>query len=60
MMNFEESKFLIALFIPLMILLFVGFKDDMIGLGPKSKLLIEICTAAGFINLTTNAYFHNF
>ena len=51
-LNYEESKFLIALFIPLLILLFIGFKDDMLGLSAKAKLLTEIGTAAAFIILT--------
>ena len=51
-LGYEDSKLLIALFIPLLILLFVGFKDDMMGLSPKAKLLTEIFTAAAFIILT--------
>ncbi|MDC3070909.1 undecaprenyl/decaprenyl-phosphate alpha-N-acetylglucosaminyl 1-phosphate transferase [Bacteroidota bacterium] len=51
-LNYEESKFIIALFISLLILLFVGFKDDMLGLSAIAKLLTEIGTATAFILLT--------
>lgn len=51
-LNFEEAKLLIALFIPLLILLFVGFKDDMLGLSASAKLFTEIGTATAFIILT--------
>tara|TARA_B100000886_G_scaffold254053_1_gene179672 strand:+ start:642 stop:1733 length:1092 start_codon:yes stop_codon:yes gene_type:complete len=51
-LNYEESKFIIALFISLLILLFMGFKDDMLGLSPIAKLLTEIGTATAFILLT--------
>ena len=51
-LNYEESKFIIALFISLLVLLFIGFKDDMIGLSAIAKLLTEIFTAAAFIILT--------
>lgn len=51
-LNYEEAKLLIALFFPLLILLFIGFKDDMLGLSVKSKLLTEIGTSAAFIILT--------
>ena len=50
--NFENAKLLISLFIPLLILLFIGFKDDMLGLSPKAKLLTEIGTATIFIVLS--------
>ena len=51
-LNYEESKFIIALFISLLILLFIGFKDDMLGLSATAKLLTEIGTATAFIVLT--------
>ncbi len=51
-LNYEESKFIIALFISLLILLFIGFKDDMLGLSATAKLLTEIGTATAFILLT--------
>ena len=51
-LNYDESKFIIALFISLLILLFVGFKDDMLGLSAKAKLFTEIGTATAFIILT--------
>jgi len=51
-LNYDESKFIIALFISLLILLFIGFKDDMLGLSAKAKLLTEIGTATAFIILT--------
>ena len=51
-LNYEESKFIIALFISLLILLFIGFKDDMLGLSATAKLLTEIGTATAFIILT--------
>ena len=51
-LNYEESKFIIALFISLLILLFIGFKDDMLGLSAIAKLLTEIGTATAFIILT--------
>ena len=51
-LNYEQSKFIIALFISLLILLFVGFKDDMLGLSAMAKLLTEIGTATAFIVLT--------
>ena len=51
-LNYDESKFIIALFISLLILLFIGFKDDMIGLSAIAKLLTEIGTATAFIILT--------
>ena len=51
-LNYDESKFIIALFISLLILLFVGFKDDMLGLSAKAKLFTEIGTATAFIVLT--------
>ena len=51
-LNYEESKFIIALFISLLILLFIGFKDDMLGLSAVAKLLTEIGTATAFILLT--------
>lgn len=51
-LNFEESKFIIALFISLLILLFIGFKDDMLGLSATAKLFTEIGTATAFVVLT--------
>ncbi|MEC9303172.1 MAG: MraY family glycosyltransferase [Bacteroidota bacterium] len=51
-LNFEESKFIIALFISLLLLLFIGFKDDMLGLSATAKLLTEIGTATAFVILT--------
>ena len=51
-LDFNESKILIALFIPLLVLLFVGFKDDMLGLSATAKLFTEISTATVFIILT--------
>ena len=51
-LNYDESKFIIALFISLLILLFIGFKDDMLGLSAIAKLLTEIGTATAFIVLT--------
>ncbi len=51
-LNYNESKFIIALFISLLILLFIGFKDDMLGLSAIAKLLTEIGTATAFIVLT--------
>ena len=51
-LDFEEAKIVIALFIPLLILLFIGFKDDMLGLSAKAKLLTEIGTGIVFILLT--------
>tara|TARA_A100001388_G_scaffold273917_1_gene256596 strand:+ start:5638 stop:6738 length:1101 start_codon:yes stop_codon:yes gene_type:complete len=51
-LNYEESKIIIALFISLLVLLFVGFKDDMLGLSAIAKLLTEIGTATAFILLT--------
>ncbi len=51
-LDYKDSKLVIALFISLLILLFIGFKDDMLGLSARAKLLTEICTAAGFIILT--------
>ena len=51
-LNYEEIKFIVALFIPLMFLFFIGFKDDMIGLSAKAKLLTEIITSLVFIILT--------
>ena len=51
-LNYDESKFIIALFISLLILLFIGFKDDMLGLTAMAKLLTEIGTATAFIILT--------
>ena len=51
-LNYDESKFIIALFISLLILLFIGFKDDMLGLTAMAKLLTEIGTATAFILLT--------
>ena len=39
-------------FNPKLILLFIGFKDDMLGLSPKAKLLTEIGTATIFIVLS--------
>ena len=52
LLNYEDSKLLIALFTCLLILLFIGFKDDMLGLSPSAKLLTEIFTATAFIILT--------
>ena len=51
-LNFEESKFIIALFISLLILLFIGFKDDMLGISATAKLFTEIGTATAFVVLT--------
>ena len=51
-LNYEQSKFIIALFISLLVLLFIGFKDDMLGLSAMAKLLTEISTATAFIILT--------
>jgi UDP-N-acetylmuramyl pentapeptide phosphotransferase/UDP-N-acetylglucosamine-1-phosphate transferase len=51
-LNYEESKTLIALFVALIILFFIGFKDDMLGLSAKAKLLTEVVTSAAFIILT--------
>ena len=51
-LNYDESKFIIALFISLLVLLFIGFKDDMLGLSATAKLLTEIGTATAFIILT--------
>jgi len=51
-LNYDESKFIIALFISLLVLLFIGFKDDMLGLSATAKLLTEIGTATAFIVLT--------
>ena len=51
-LNYDESKFIIALFISLLILLFIGFKDDMLGLSAKAKLFTEIGTATAFVVLT--------
>ena len=50
--DYKQVKFLIGLFIPLMILLFVGFKDDVVGLGANAKLFTELGTALVFILLT--------
>ena len=50
--DLNDAKIIIALFIPLMILLFVGFKDDMLGLSANAKLFTEILTASAFILLT--------
>ena len=51
-LNYDESKFIIALFISLLVLLFIGFKDDMLGLSAMAKLFTEIGTATAFIILT--------
>ena len=51
-LNYEDSKLVIALFISLLILLFIGFKDDMLGLSATAKLLTEIGTATAFVILT--------
>jgi len=51
-LDYDDSKLLIALFICLLILLFIGFKDDMLGLSAFAKLLTEIGTATAFVILT--------
>ncbi len=51
-LDYENSKLMIALFIFLLILLFIGFKDDMLGLSANAKLLTEIGTATAFVILT--------
>ena len=51
-LDYIAFKFVIGLFIPLIVLVFVGFKDDMVGLSAISKLFAEISTAAAFIFLT--------
>ena len=51
-LDYEDSKLVIALFISLLILLFIGFKDDMLGLSATAKLFTEIGTATAFVILT--------
>jgi len=51
-LDYSDSKLVIALFISLLILLFIGFKDDMLGLSATAKLLTEIGAATAFVVLT--------
>ena len=52
MLNTKEVTVLLSIAASLIILFSAGIKDDLIGLSPKLKLLVEVISASIFILLT--------
>lgn len=51
-LSFDQLKVLMAICTSLVVLFFIGLKDDIVGISPSKKILAEIFSAFLFISLT--------